>query len=164
MLRICYLLCALESSGCTLNKQQVPLVTLEAAERNPGLWAWVLLDVWAAADPASHSGRRRRTGWFLGQRWDPCGERDGHTLSRVAVSHHETLTLLGLLLPHALDLCLAGFSESLYCLVLVLFSFLGGLQASLSRSFLSFLHHLCRHLFLLVAHGKLQKRLALLLV
>lgn len=151
------------SSG-TLNKQQVPLVTVQAAERDPGLWARVFLEVGAATDPAVCQGYRWRKGSCWSWSRDPCGEGNGHALDGVTVPDHRTLTLFGLPLFHAFDLGLAGFSQPLDCLVLVLFCLLRGLQASLSGSFLAFLHHLCGHLFLLVTHGELQERLALLLM
>ena len=152
------------SSSCALNKQQVPFVTVEAAERNPGLGAGVLLQVGASTDPAVHRRCWWRTGRHRGWRGDPSGEGDGHALSGVAVADHGTLTQLGLPLFHALDFGLARFCQSLYRLVLVLFCLLGGLQASLPGSFLPLLHHLSGHLFLLVTHGELQERLTLLLV
>lgn len=153
-----------KSSSHALNEQQVPLVTLEAAERNSGLRARVLLQVGAAADAAVHRSRRWRTWRRRSRSGDPRGEGDGQSLGGVAVPDHGALIQLGLPLFHAFDLGLAGFCQSLYCLVLVLLGLLGGLQASLSGSLLPLLHHLRRHLFLLVAHGELQERLALLLV
>lgn len=66
------------------------------------------------------------------------------------------MTLLRLPLFHAFDLGLAGFCQSLDRLIFVLLGLLSSLQASLSGTFLAFLHHLCSHFFLLVTHGELQ--------
>lgn len=154
----------LGSSSCALNEQQVPLVTVEAAERDPGLGAGVLLEVGAAAHATVHRGCWWRTGRCRGWSRNPCRKGDGHALGGVAVPDHRTLTQLGLPLFHAFDLGLAGFRQSLYRLVLVLLGLLGSLQASLSGSFLALLHHLRGHLLFLVAHGEFQERLALLLV
>lgn len=85
-------------------------------------------------------------------------------MSRVTVADHGALILFRLPFFHAFDLGLAGFCQPLYRLVFVLLGLLSSLQASLSGPFLTFLHHLCGHFFLLVAHGELQEWLALLLV
>lgn len=151
-------------SRCALHEHEVPLVALEAAESNSGLWARVLLEVCAPAHSTVQWGWRRRAGRCRGRNGDPCWEGDGHSLDRIAVPNHGALALLGLLLLHAFDLGLAGFRQSLYRLVLVLLCLLGSLQASLSGTLLPLLHHLSGHLFLLVAHGELQERLTLLLV
>lgn len=151
------------SSGCALNQQQVPPVAVEAAQRDAGLGARVLLQVGAPGDSAGHRCRRR-TGRRSQWGGNSCGEGDGHAQGGVTVADHWALALFGLPLLHALDLGLAGFGQPLDRLVLVLLRLLGGLQSSLPGSLLALLHHLGCHLLLLVAHGELQQRLALLLV
>lgn len=137
------------------------MVTLQATQWDSSLRTGVLLGVNAAVNSAG-DGRRWGAGHGRCRSGHACREGDGQAVGGVSVADHRTVVLLGLLLSQTLDLSFTGLRQTFDGLVLVLLRLLRRLQASLSGSFLPFLHHFCRHFLFLITHGQLQQRLRLL--